>query len=315
MKILICGYIGGGNCGDEAICDRLAAYLKQAGDEVTLLSLNPTESALLHHTHALPRYSPKLIAAIRGSDLLILGGGTLLQEQTSKRSPLYYLGIGALAATLGTPWVLMGGIDPLSGGNRWLAERILPTARVGLMRSNADLRRLAALVPNLPRFHLPDCALLPMANNAPPSKSPLHYIVFCPKKGVPRSALSPLVKKHRHRGSRILWLAMSKEDEEVCAECADTFGGVWVTAMPTAYRHHRRVEASTILPDLYRGCPHRYFAARSCEIACRLIEGADYIYSARLHGLIFAKKAGTPARILPDGTKQWKFEGLLRETF
>ena len=71
MKILICGYIGGGNCGDEAICDRLVAYLKKAGDRVTLLSLAPDESTALHNTPALSRTSPALIGAIRGSDLVI----------------------------------------------------------------------------------------------------------------------------------------------------------------------------------------------------------------------------------------------------
>lgn len=310
MKILICGYIGGGNCGDEAICDRLISALKAAGDEVTLLSLSPKESAVLHNTPALPRISPALIDAIRGSDLVILGGGTLLQEQTSKRSPLYYLGIGGLSALLGTPWVLIGGIDPLGGINRWLAEKILPTARVGLMRSEGDLRRLAKLAPHLPRFYLPDCALQPFADCTPPPSPPYRYVVFCPKQGVPRSALAPLAEKHRCRGRRIVWLAMSREDEGECAKWADLFGGVWVAAMPTAFRHPRRVEASAILPDLDRGCAHRYFAAHPCEAACRLIEGAEQVYSARLHGLIFAKKAGTPAHILPDGTKQWKLRGL-----
>ena len=277
---------------------------------MTLLSLAPDESTALHNTPALSRTSPALIGAIRGSDLVILGGGTLLQEQTSKRSPLYYLAIGGLATMLGTPWVLMGGIDPLKGANRWLAEKILPTARVGLMRSDGDLRRLASLAPTLPRFYLPDCALLPLSDHPSPAKPPYRYVVICPKQGVPRSALQSPVDRARKRGSRPVWLAMSRADEQLCANCAHTFGGVWVAAMPTHYRHPRQVNASAILSDLHEGFAHRYFGARPCEIACRLIEGAEQVYSARLHGLLFAKKAGTPAQILPDGTKQWKLLGL-----
>ena len=224
-------------------------------------------------------------------------------------SPLYYLAIGGLAAILGTPWVLMGGIDPLSGVNRWLAERILPTARVGLMRSQGDLCRISALAPKLRRFYLPDSALLPLAEDAPTAPSPFPYVLVCPKQGVPRSALKPPVDRARKRGSRIVWLALSREDEEICANCAATFGGVWVAAMPAPRRHPKQVMPCAILPDLREGCAHRYFSARPCEIACRLIEGAEQVYSARLHGLIFAKKAGTPAHPLPDGTKQWKFVG------
>ena len=322
MKILICGYIGGGNCGDEAICDRLTAILQKGGNEVILLSLTPEQTSLFHHSPALPRYSLAIVSSIRSSDLVILGGGTLLQEESSRRSALYYLGIGRLAAILGTPWVLMGGIDPLAGSNLALAKRILPTATMGLMRSQADLCRLKTIAPNLPAFHLSDTALLPIhspTGEYPPDTPPIPYIVLCPKKGVPRSALAAPVKEHLNRGRRIVWLAMSTEDEEVCAHWADELGGVWVKIMPPTCRNdipnHRRVSASALLPTLAHGCAHRYFAARPCEVACRLIAGADAVYSARLHGLIFAKKAGKEARILPDGTKQWKLRGFSGELF
>lgn len=322
MKILICGYIGGGNCGDEAICDRLVSLLKAGGNQVTLLSLMPAQTAALHHSPTLPRYSPRLISEIRGSDLFILGGGTLLQEESSKRSPLYYLGIGCLATALGTPWVLMGGIDPLRGFNRRLAEGILPHARVALMRSDADLRRLKEIAPDLPTLYLPDTALLPFQSpnwEHSPDSPPIPYVIFCPKNGVPRSILAPLVNKHRKEGRRIIWLALSREDEENCALRADQLGGVWIRVMPPPANgnipNHRRISPSAILPILAHGCAHRYFAARPCEVACRLIAGADAVYSARLHGLIFAKKVGKDANILPDGTKQWKLRGFSGELF
>lgn len=314
MKILVCGYIGGGNCGDEAICDRLTASLKMAGDEVMLLSLSPKESTALHSSPALSRYSPAVLRAIRECDLFILGGGTLLQEDTSRRSVLYYLGMGAMASFFGTPWVLMGGIDPLHGINRRLATLILPTARTFLMRSVPDLQRIASLAPNVPVFFVPDTALLPLTDTESILTPTAPYVIICPKKGVPRSALTPPINRARKRGSRIVWLALSREDEGVCAKWAGVFGGVWVAVMPPSSARtiptHRRVEASAILPELGCGCAHRYFSARPCEIACRLIEGAEQVYSARLHGLIFAKKAGKVAHILPDGTKQWKFAGL-----
>lgn len=340
MKILLCGYIGGGNCGDEAICDRLVGILKTAGDKVTLLSLNPMESAVLHSSPALPRYSPATLRAIIECDLLILGGGTLLQEDSSHRSALYYLGMAALASLMGKPWVLMGGIDPLYGVNRRLATGILPNARAFLLRSKADLERIAPLAPHVPRFYVPDTALLPLDIShpfEPPDTRPsLHaphshtppppYILVCPKRGVPRSLLTPPIAHARKQGRSVVWLALSREDEGVCAMWADVFGGVWVAPMPQAdsplsihfstrplapFPTHRRVEASAILSGLGEGIAHRYFSASPCEVACRLIEGAEIVYSARLHGLLFAQKTGTPARILSDGTGQWKFAAYL----
>ncbi|MBO5778848.1 MAG: polysaccharide pyruvyl transferase family protein, partial [Clostridia bacterium] len=161
MNILICGYIGGKNCGDEAICDRLLAEIRRLGHAPVILSHSPKASELLHRTPALPRYSPAIIGGLRKCDLFILGGGTLLQEQTSQRSAAYYLSLAASAALFGKPWVLMGGIDPLTGGVKRYAEAILPTAEAFFLRDKDSLRRAKELAPSVPRFYLPDTALLP----------------------------------------------------------------------------------------------------------------------------------------------------------
>ena len=107
-----------------------------------------------------------------------------------------------------------------------------------------------------------------------------------------------------------MFLAMSREDEGICAALSANFGGVWVSVMTPSAPAARRVRAEVLLPDLPPRSPHHYFAALPCEIACRLIAGAEEVHSARLHGLIFAKKVGVQANILPDGTKQWKLYGF-----
>lgn len=321
MHILICGYIGGGNCGDEAICDRLISAIRTRGDEATLLSLSPAETMALHGSPALPRYSPAVIGGLWKCDLFILGGGTLLQEQTSRRSAVYYLSLAALAAAMGKPWVLLGGIDPLSSGVRRYAEAILPTARAFFLRDSDSLRRGRELAPGVPCFYLPDCALLPLGGVL--KKSPeggkevprCPYVLICPKDGVNAERVAPIVRSAKKRGLRLVFLAMSREDEGICAAFARRFGGVRVDVMTPHTPARRRVRAESILPGLPPHTPHRYYAALPCEIACRLIGGAEEVYSARLHGLIFAKKAGVRAQILPDGTGQWKLKGFLRGTF
>ena len=319
MKILICGYLGGGNCGDEAICDRLIAAIRARGDEATLLSLSPEESEAIHNSPALPRYSPAVIGGLLQCDLFLLGGGTLLQEQTSRRSAVYYLSLAALANLFGKPWILMGGIDPLSGGVRRYAQAILPTARAFFLRDKDSLRRGRALAPSIPRFSLPDCALLLLRGgcaDSPEGKSKLPrfpYVLVCPKEGVRKETVAPIARSAKKRGLRLVFLAMSREDERVCAALTGCFGGVWVSVMTPHAPAPRRVRAETVLPGLPPRSAHRYFAARPCEIACRLIEDAKQVHSARLHGLIFAKKAGVRGYVLHDGTKQWKFRGFFKE--
>ncbi|MBQ8381992.1 MAG: polysaccharide pyruvyl transferase family protein [Clostridia bacterium] len=314
MKILICGYIGGGNCGDEAICDRLIASIRKRGDAVTLLSLSPAESESLHRVPARHRRAaPK---AIGECDLLILGGGTLLQTQTSVRSAVYYLSLATTAAIMGKPWVLLGGIDPLNGVATRIAKAILPTARAFFLRDGDSLCRAKALAPSVPRFYLPDCALLPLGKSVFKGEKPRHpYAVICPKAGVRGKTVAPIVRSIKKRGLRLVFMAMSREDEAICAVLAKRFGGVFVSVMTPHIPAARRVRAETILPNLPPHSPHRYYAALPCEIACRLIAGAEEVYSARLHGLIFARKAGVQAHILPDGTVQWKLRGFLRGTF
>lgn len=311
MNILICGYIGGGNCGDEAICDRLTAAIRQSGDSAALLSLSPEESTALHGIRAYRRTLASAVRALRQCDLFLLGGGTLLQEQTSRRSAVYYLTLAALAAAMGKPWVLIGGIDPLSGGVRKLAKVILPTARAFLLRDRDSLCRARELTPSVPRFYLPDCALLPLGRGASNSEKPrFPYVVICPKAGVRGKAVTPIARSANKRGFLLVYLAMSREDEEICAALAKRFGGVWVSVTTPHTPVARRVRAATVLPHLPPRSPHRYFSALPCEIACRLIGGAEEVYSARLHGLIFAKKAGVQAHVLPDGTAQWKLRGF-----
>ncbi|MBQ8288126.1 MAG: polysaccharide pyruvyl transferase family protein [Clostridia bacterium] len=311
MNILICGFIGGGNCGDEAICDRLIAAIRERGDAVTILSLSPVESEALHGIPALPRRSPAVLKAIWRCDLLILGGGTLLQTQTSRRSAVCYLSLAALAAAMGRPWVLIGGIDPLSGGVCRYAKAILPTAQAFFLRDWDSLRRARDLAPTVPRFYLPDSALLPLGKGVDDREKPrFPYVVICPKAGVRGKTVAPVVRSAKRRGLRLVFLAMSREDEGICAAQSAKFGGVFVSVMSTHTPAAHRVKAETILPDLPPHSAHRYFCALPCEIACRLIEGAEEVYSARLHGLIFAKKAGVRAHILPDGTGQWKFVGI-----
>lgn len=94
IRILISGYYGFNNIGDEsilrAVVDNLRGRLSEI--EITVLSQNPESTAQRYGVHSASRKSIKsIISAIRKCDLLISGGGSLLQDVTSKKSILYYL--------------------------------------------------------------------------------------------------------------------------------------------------------------------------------------------------------------------------------
>ena len=91
-KYLVSGYIGFDNFGDEAIASVLVSHLKSINaEEITLISSNPEKTAKLYGTKSVGMF--KFLPAIKNADVLISGGGSLLQDITSLKSLLYYLTI------------------------------------------------------------------------------------------------------------------------------------------------------------------------------------------------------------------------------
>jgi polysaccharide pyruvyl transferase CsaB len=118
MRFVVSGYYGFGNAGDEAVLAGIReAFARRAGDRVNLVALarNPDETTRFHGMEAVDRMNLSAMRqAIRESDLLISGGGSLLQDTTSVRSLLYYLWVARLAFSQGVPVMFYAqGIGPL----------------------------------------------------------------------------------------------------------------------------------------------------------------------------------------------------------
>ena len=116
-KVLISGYIGFGNFGDEAIFSSLVCYLKSKNIKISALSFDPEETSKIHSIKAYNYKSPiDIIRAILSSDVLFSGGGSLLQNNTSNKSLYYYLTIINLAKLLGKKVVIFAqGLDGING--------------------------------------------------------------------------------------------------------------------------------------------------------------------------------------------------------
>ena len=97
-KIVISGYYGFGNFGDEAILAVLLNKLKQVDAEVVVLSSNPRRTSFDHLVNAVNSFDfYQVTGIIKKSDVLISGGGSLLQDVTSLKSLIYYLWIICVA--------------------------------------------------------------------------------------------------------------------------------------------------------------------------------------------------------------------------
>ena len=117
-KVLIIGYYGAGNLGDEVLLDATINLLKKTYDspEITVLTSNVEDTTKNRKVEAVYRGDYiHIIKTIKNSHLVIGGGGSMLQNVTSNESLIYYLGILRLAKLLGKKVALLGnGIGPLN---------------------------------------------------------------------------------------------------------------------------------------------------------------------------------------------------------
>jgi polysaccharide pyruvyl transferase CsaB len=115
-KVVILGWYGSNNTGDEAVLQAVVGALRQRGfDRLHVLSTAPGQTAEKFNVSSSPR-TPTLesIKALQNGATLILGGGGLIQDGTSVYNlPLYALYV-ALARLFGLKVICWGlGVEPL----------------------------------------------------------------------------------------------------------------------------------------------------------------------------------------------------------
>ncbi len=112
-KYVVSGYIGFDNFGDEAIARVLTDKLKREGAEkITLISSNPERTSEIHGVDSCGMLD--FFKSIKEADVLISGGGSLLQDVTSLKSLMYYLGVIFTALLLGKKVEIFAqGIGPI----------------------------------------------------------------------------------------------------------------------------------------------------------------------------------------------------------
>lgn len=161
-SLLLAGYFGYGNLGDEAILAAMAAELRKwiPDSSLMVLSGDPSDT---RERHSVPAISVSdlnaIIAAISGADLLVLGGGGIFHDKwgisadsflTPDHSGLTYLaGLVTLAHLSGTPVITYGvGMGPfLTEQGKRFTEAILSHCSMVTVRDKRSARLAADLMP------------------------------------------------------------------------------------------------------------------------------------------------------------------------
>src|SRR6185437_4099005 len=151
MRVLLSGYYGFGNFGDEALLDVIVEQLRARFPQVELevLSAVPESTARSFGVPASSRWPWRDVrAAVARADVVLSGGGGLLQNATSLRSLLYYAGIVRAAGKANRKAMIFAqSIGPLDFWGRALVKECCKALNAATVRDSRSLQMLAPLVP------------------------------------------------------------------------------------------------------------------------------------------------------------------------
>lgn len=150
FKVVMSGYYGFNNAGDDAILISIYESIMKMPQniKVTVLANNPKRTRKKYDVDVVNRHNIfSVVKAINNADVLLSGGGSLLQDRTSTRSILYYLSIIKLAKLLKKKVILYAnGIGPVvKQNNRLLVKNIVNQADLITLREENSLEELKSM--------------------------------------------------------------------------------------------------------------------------------------------------------------------------
>lgn len=147
-KVAISGYYGFDNIGDDAMVETFSKFFKEKGVDLIVMSQNPDATERKYGVKAVDRFNIfQVIKTIKNCDMLISGGGTLLQDVTRIISIWYYLGIILLGILFKKPvYILFQGFGPINNRfNIWLTKKVVSKVKHVVLRDKKAYEEMKKL--------------------------------------------------------------------------------------------------------------------------------------------------------------------------
>ena len=287
VDVLISGYYGFKNAGDEAI---LGGIIRSIGDlepaaRFTVLSGSPAATAQQHGVTAIDRMDLRAIwRALGSTDLVITGGGSLLQDVTSWRTVPYYLGICLLAFLRRRPvmWYAQG-IGPVQRvWSRWLVRWVGNGVAAITLRDADSATTLAEIGVRRPPVQVTADAAFAVAPGDPAAGAALLRAAGVPA-GQPLVGVSLRPWPHMPNFDQVLAGALDRL-------AAELGGGVVFLPMqfPQDQRMAQSVQQQMRAPHWSLGGDLDYRQTQD------VVASVDLLVGLRYHALVFAAMSGVP---------------------
>lgn len=285
--VMISGYYGFGNSGDDSILYAMILELKQLRPDVKIVTLSntPKETAATYGVDAIHRFNIfSIIHRMKNTKLLISGGGSLIQNVTSNKSLAYYLAIICLAKKLNKKIMLYAnGIGPISDSvNYKKINRVLNFADLITLREPSSLKELE-------RFGVTHPKILVTADPA--------FSLFPASEAETDELLNKSGIEHGTKYCAIAIRPWKTMTHDFCAQIAEAanyakseygLDSVFLLMQPARDERISKTAANAA------NSAHLLECSMNPAQILGVIGRAEFVIGMRLHTLIYAAKCRTP---------------------
>jgi polysaccharide pyruvyl transferase CsaB len=290
-RVLVSGYYGFGNLGDEALLEVIVDGVRRTlpAAPIEVLSATPKRTESFLKVEATPRWEWRAVrAAVRRADVVLSGGGGLLQNQTSLRSLLYYASILREAVRTGRKSMIFAqSIGPLDFWGRLLVQRFCRGVNRATVRDERSLRLLRELLPKAPIERTADPVFL--------YEAPEAGVDLAAEGLGPESGPYAVISVRRSAGSR--------DTPQIVARAVDRLAerhGIRSAFLPLG-----GAADAAVSTDVIRACASAPVLLPECSLAkaAAVLKEARVVIGMRLHALVLAARYGVPFLAIPYDPK------------
>lgn len=246
MNYLICGYLGYENLGDELMAQAISSsvFLRDKNARITFFA---PKGKKYSDFECINRHSAiQILKSMKECDVFILGGGTLISEQSSKRSAFYYCFMLSLAYLMKKKRIMFScGVDTIKSK---ILKRILKNQ---LKSTKISLRDSASLEALWEFSHCPsakihaDSVFLLTKYHQDFKAREKNTVTVCLKSGAPADIAIMIGDFCQRHSLCAVFVATSPKDMPICEKQAALIGAR--ATLLSDYENARSVFESSLL--------------------------------------------------------------------
>lgn len=301
-KVLLSAYIGHQNLGDEAIFTTLANFLKKQTVQLTVVTNDKTETRKKIRCELVESRLSSIARAIKNTDLLLMGGGGIIQDESSALNAFKFLPQIFIAKYYKKPviWCFVG-VGPIKHWPmKWMLRRAVKHITFAIVRDegSATILREYGMVNNImiasdPAIDYPMSKKLAKTVNT----KAFPYIVIAPRQWFFARTLLPVkvslklqkIKVFRKRYDAFLSVLCGSLDNLLAQN-----GNLRIIAVPFSAN-----QDITAIKEIKQRLNHskrliRFKTNMSEEEYLAIARDAKFLIGMRLHSLVLATRVNAP---------------------